>query len=386
MAKTIQEINDKIKQGNAVVVTAEEIIGIVAEEGIEAAAKKVDVVTTGTFSAMCSTGAFLNFGHAEPLIRMTKVKLNGVPAYAGLAAVDAFIGATELKDNGDMTYGGAHVIQDLIDGKEVVLEAESYGTDCYPRKHIKTVVTLNDLNQAYLYNPRNLYQNYPAACNTTDNTIYTYMGRLLPQIGNINYATAGELSPLLNDPQLRTIGIGTRIFIGGAQGYVSGEGTQYKTGQENITEDVVRYAGRTLAVTGDLRQMNTRFIRAASYEKYGVSMFMGIGVPIPIIDEEMLRFVSVKNCDIYTYIEDYSVPRRTRPVLGRVSYEELRSGSVTVNGKKVQTAPMSSLAKAREIAAELKAWIEKGEFLLTEPVASLPTERVTNPLKEIDEV
>lgn len=386
MAKTIEEINQKIKQGSAVVATAEEIIDIVAEKGIKEASKEIDVVTTGTFGAMCSTGAFLNFGHAEPLIRMTKVKLNGVPAYAGLAAVDAFIGATELKENGDMSYGGAHVIQDLIDGKEVELEAESYGTDCYPRKHIKTVVTLNDLNQAYIYNPRNSYQNYPAACNTSDKTIYTYMGRLLPQVGNINYGTAGELSPLLNDPELRTIGIGTRIFIGGAQGYVTGEGTQYKTGRENITEDIVRYAGRTLAVTGELRQMSTRFIRAACYEKYGVSMFMGIGVPIPIIDEEMMKYVSVKNSEIYTYIEDYSVPRRSRPVLGRVTYEELRSGSITLNGNQVQTAPMASLVKAREIANELKGWIEKGEFLLTEPVASLPTEKGMNPLKDIEEV
>src|SRR5690554_1466284 len=148
--KTYAEINEKIRQGKAVVFTAEEIIDIVQEKGYQAATREVDVVTTATFGPMCSSKTFLNFGHSDPPIRMTKVWLNDVPAYAGIAAVDAYIGATELSETRGLEYGGAHVIEDLVAGKKVRLRAKSYGTDCYPRLDVDTFITLEDLNQAYL--------------------------------------------------------------------------------------------------------------------------------------------------------------------------------------------------------------------------------------------
>ncbi|MDN5277216.1 MAG: L-aspartate semialdehyde sulfurtransferase [Clostridiales bacterium] len=382
MAKTFDEINEKIKDGKVVVLTAEEFKDLVEEKGVAQAAKEVDVVTTGTFSPMCSSGAFINFGHSDPPIRMNRIWLNDVPAYGGLAAVDTYIGATELSETQGFEYGGAHVIQDLIDGKKIKLRAESYGTDCYPRKEITTYITLDDLNQAYLFNPRNAYQNYNAATNSSDRILYTYMGTLLPQYGNVTYCTSGELSPLLNDPELRTIGIGTRIFIGGAQGYVAWEGTQFVRNKEVIRDGVIQYSGATLAVVGDMKQMSSRFIRAASYEKYGTTLFVGIGIPIPVLDEDMAKFLAVRNRDIYTQVVDYSVPSRSRPVLRKVSYEELRSGTIELNGKKVPTAPLSSLRKAREIAQVLKEMILKGEFLLQEPIQKLPEDRRFNPLKE----
>ena len=150
MAKTIEEINQKIKNGSAVVLNAEEIIGYVKEKGIKKTAKEVDVVTTATFGPMCSSGAFINFGHSDPPIKMAKVWLNDVPAYAGIAAVDVYIGATELSETEGMDYGGAHVIEDIIAGKPIRLKAISHGTDCYPRKEIETFITRETVNQAYL--------------------------------------------------------------------------------------------------------------------------------------------------------------------------------------------------------------------------------------------
>jgi len=215
MPKTIEEINEKIKNGSVVVLTAEEIISYTEENGIKKTARDIDVVTTATFGAMCSSGAILNFGHSDPPIKMTKVWLNDVPAYAGLAAVDTYIGGTELSEVEGMNYGGAYVIEDLIAGKNIKLRAIGYGTDCYPRKEINTFINKNSINEAYLFNPRNAYQNYSVATNSSDKTIYTYMGKLLPHFGNATYSCAGQLSPLINDPYYRTIGIGTRVFLGG---------------------------------------------------------------------------------------------------------------------------------------------------------------------------
>ncbi len=372
MAKTIEEINEKIKDGTVVVLDAEEIIDYIEENGPKKTAKDVDVVTTATFGPMCSSGAFLNFGHSDPPIKMSKAWLNDVPAYAGLAAVDIYIGAAELSESEGINYGGAHVIQELIEGKTIKLRATAYGTDCYPRKNIETYITKDTINQAYLFNPRNVYQNYAVATNSSNRTIYTYMGKLLPRFGNATFSSAGQLNPLLNDPYYRTIGIGTRIFIGGTQGFIAWHGTQHNPNQHRIANGTTVGPGATLAVIGNIKEMKRDFIRAAIFPGYGVTMFMGIGVPIPVIDKEMVEFLKVRDEDIYTEIEDYSVQRRNRPKYGKVNYRQLRSGKISINGKEVQTGPISSYAKAKSIAQHLSNLIKNRKFLLTEPVDSLP--------------
>jgi uncharacterized protein (DUF39 family) len=382
MAKSIAEINEKIREKRALVLTAEEVIPFVEERGYARAADEVDVVTTGTFSPMCSSGAFLNFGHSKPRMKIQKAWLNGVPAYGGVAACDVYIGATEIPEDdpankihpGRFSYGGGHVIEDLIAGREIELRALSYGTDCYPRKQLRTTLRLEDLNQAYMVNPRNAYQNYNVAVNQSDRVIYTYLGILQPKMGNANYSSAGQLSPLLNDPYLRTIGIGTRIFLGGGIGYVFWEGTQHNPTAERGKNGVPLEGASTLSLTGDMKTMSDRFIRGVSMLGYGASLAVGIGVAIPLIDEEMLGSVSVRDEELFAPVIDYSkvYPNREDGIVARVSYRDLKSGVVTIRGKRVVTASLSSYPMAREIAQTLKGWIQKGRFLLTEKVASLP--------------
>lgn len=379
--KTFEEINEKIRKGSAVVVTAEEVIDIAEDIGVADAAKYVDVVTTATFGPMCSSGAFLNFGHSDPPIRMEKIELNNVNAYGGLAAVDSYLGATEPSRDRGIEYGGAHVICDLINGKKVHLKAYSHGTDCYPRLEIDTYISKDSINEAYLFNPRNCYQNYSAAVNTSGKTLYTYMGVLQPNMGNVNYSTSGELSPLLKDPYLRTIGIGTKIFLAGAEGYIAWQGTQFASGKPRGENGVPLSSAGTLAVIGDLKKMSTEYIRPAVFEKYGTSMFVGIGIPIPVLDSELLCNLSVRNKDIYTSIEDYSVQSSNKPTVAKCSYEELRSGNVFIEGRNIKTSPLSSLYKAREIARELKNRVANKSFTLQPPIAAFPKEAVLNSLK-----
>ena len=376
--KTFQEINDRIKRGEAVVMTAEEVSVMGLTHSPAQVAEKVDVVTTATFGPMCSSGMFINTGHANPPIRMEKATLNGVPVFTGIAAVDLYIGATEVHPE-NPAYGGAHVIEALLAGEDVELEASAKGTDCYPLKSIKTTINRNNLNEMVMYNPRNAYQNYPVAVNLSNRIKYTYMGSLLPKLGNANYSTSGELSPLLNDPEMRTIGMGTRIFLGGTAGYISWYGTQFKSDAELNEFGVPVSNAATLAVIGDGFQMNPSFIKAAYYEKYGVSMFVGIGVPIPVLDEEMAARVMIRNEQITTRILDYGDP--DHPELGRTNYKELMSGEIELKQKKIKTSSLSSLYKAREIADLLKEQIKKGEFLLTEPVEIFPKGKGLNSLE-----
>jgi uncharacterized protein (DUF39 family) len=379
--KTYAEINQKLKSGKAVVLTAEEVSKLAQTASPEEIVEKVDVVTTATFGAMCSSGAIINFGHASPPIRMEKIRLNGVPCYEGLAAVDSYIGATACNpDNPE--YGGAHVIQGLLEGKDVLLEAWGKGTDCYPRKYIKTKINIGIINEFTLFNPRNAYQNYNVAVNTTKKMIHTYMGTLLPNLRNATYSTSGELSPLLNDPDLRTIGIGTRIFLGGAQGFVVWNGTQFHTTKPKNEFGVPVTNAATISVIGNLKEMSPGYIQGAYYEKYGVSMFVGIGVPIPVLDADIARRVSISNSQIETSVLDYGTVGQ--PKLGQVTYEELQSGFIKIKGKKVRTAPVASLSKARKIAGELKEWLQNGRFEITQPVQLFPKNTTLNSLKETE--
>lgn len=381
--KTIEEINKKIKSGKAVVVRADEMTEIVKTKGASAAAREIDVVTTGTFSPMCSSGAFINFGHTKPTIKASKVLLNNVPAYAGIAAVDVYIGATETAEDdplngvypGQFKYGGGHVIHDLIAGKKITLEATAYGTDCYPRKEFEKRVRLSDLPSATLFNPRNSYQNYNCAINLTSRTIYTYMGVLKPKGGNANYATSGLLSPLFNDPYYLTMGMGTRIFLGGAHGYIVGPGTQHNPSVPRGKNGAPLSPGGTLMVMGDMKEMDPKWIAGVSMLGYGCSIAVGIGVPIPVLNEKMARYTGIGDEDIYTQILDYGndYPKGEAKSLGSVSYAELKSGQIRFNGKDVPTVPISSHVRAVEIADILKTWIEKGNFFLTEPQVMLPT-------------
>jgi uncharacterized protein (DUF39 family) len=381
VSKTIKQINERIKAGKAIVVTADEMTDIVRRGGAQKAAEEIDVVTTGTFAPMCSSGAFINFGHTSPRIKSYEVRLNHVPAYAGIAAVDFYVGATKPAEDdplnkvhpGMFKYGGGHVIHDLVAGKKVTLEVTSYGTDCYPNRKVKKEVSLSDLPDARLLNPRNAYQNYNCAVNMSAKTVYTYMGVLKPNVGNANYSTSGQLSPLFNDPHFMTVGLGSRIFLGGAQGYVIGAGTQHNPHVERGPNGTpLRQAG-TLMVTGNLKAMDPKWVLGVSLLGYGCSLAVGLGIPIPVLNEEIARYTGVSDEELFTQLVDYGedFPKGGAKSQGQVSYAELKSGTIRFNGHDVPTVPLSSYSRALEISNILKSWIENGDFFLSEPQAML---------------
>ena len=267
-------------------------------------------------------------------------------------------------------------------GKSLQLFALSYGTDCYPLREIRTYFTLQDLNQAIMVNPRNCYQNYNVAINASEQTIYTYMGRLEPNLKNANYCSAGQLSPLLNDPYYETIGVGTRVWLAGAHGHVYSEGTQHAGGGERTPGGVPTGGAGTLALTGDMKQMKKEFVRGASFPGYGVSLALGVGIPIPILNEEILKRTCVRDRDILAPVIDYGTdyPQNTGKTICQVSYEQLRSGQIEIDGKEVQVGSLSSYYKALEIANLLADEIRRGDFTLSKPLAMLPKESRMKPL------
>ncbi|MEM3546877.1 MAG: homocysteine biosynthesis protein [Candidatus Bathyarchaeia archaeon] len=371
--RTYEEINEKIRKGEVVVLRADEFKRLAENRGFEAAAKEVDVITTGTFGAMCSSGAVINLGHSDPPIKIDKAWINDVPVCHPGAAVDLYIGATQMSETKPFEYGGGHVIEDLIRGNEVELRATAYGTDCYPRTRLETTITKYDLNQFYMLNFRNAYQKYVCATNSRDTTMYTYMGKLLPHYGNATFSGSGELNPLMNDPDYETIGIGTRIFLGGAKGYVIGEGTQH---------DPKNQMG-TLMVRGNCMEMDAKYVRGAAITRYGTSIYVGLGIPIPILSLKIAKNIaSTKDENIKVKVVDYGIPKRERPILREVSYKELKTGRIEILGKTVKVSPLSSIKIALDIAETLKKWIEEGTFYLSKPVENLPKDSIFRPMRE----
>lgn len=197
MPQAIAEINAKIRAGKAKVLTATELKILVADVGVTQAAKQVDVIVTGTFEPMESSGAVLNLGHTDPPIKIRTCWIDGVPAYAGFGAVDIYLGATQEADPSDEApqyRGGGHVIADLIAGKTVAFKAIGHPNDCYPRANFETTITKDSINQFYLFNPRNLYQNFIVGVNGGEETLYTYLGPLQPRLGNAVYSNPGNLA------------------------------------------------------------------------------------------------------------------------------------------------------------------------------------------------
>jgi L-aspartate semialdehyde sulfurtransferase len=380
--KTYEEINNKISKKEAVVLTAEEVIDYVDRKGISKAAKEVDVVTTATFGPMCSSGCFINFGHSKPKIRITEGWLDDVSIYCGIAAVDAYLGATQLRHNdpanmyypGEFRFGGGHVMEKLVKGEQVQLFGLSYGTDDYPRREIRTWITMEDLNQVTMVNPRNCYQNYNAAVNLSKKPVYTYLGILKPEMKNLTYCSAGQLSPLLNDPYYQTIGVGSAVWLAGSKGHVYSEGTQHAPVCERTEEGYPKEGAGTLAVTADMKKMIPKYIRGLSLKGYGASLALGVGIPIPIINEQILQWTTVRDEKLFASVIDYSrdYPEKTGKVICHVSYKELKSGKVTINGKEVATGSLSSYSMALEIADLLKDEISKGRFLLNKPYGKIP--------------
>jgi len=383
--RTIAQINDKIHQRCVVVWTVEELKARVAEIGVTQAAKEVDVITTGTFEPMESSGAIINLGHTDPPIKIRQCWLDGVPAYAGFGAVDLYLGATQAVDytgvgevpdtEESKERGGGHVIEDLIADKPVQLRALGQATDCYPRASLTTTLTKETINQFYLFNPRNLYQNFIVGVNGGDRTLFTYLGPLQPRLSQAVYSNPGAISPLFNDPELELIGIGTKVFLGGGTGYVAWEGTQHFPLQKRLPNRTPVGPAATLALIGDAKQMNPKWVRGCYFKHYGPSLMLGVGVPLPVLNEEVVKHCAVQDKDIVAPVVDFSIPRRVRPTFGLVSYAQLKTGRLTIEGKSVRVAPLASIYLSGQVAQELKQWITEGKFTLTEAVAPIPMDR-----------
>lgn len=122
-------------------------------------------------------------------------------------------------------------------------------------------------------------------------------------------------------------------------------------------------------VLGNLKEMKPEWLIGTSHLGYGCSLAVGLGIPIPILNEQVAEWAGLSDEDLLAQVVDYSqdYPNGIKRNYGIVSYAELKSGKINILGKEVSTVPITSFIKSKEVAEILKGWIQRGEMLLTEP-------------------
>lgn len=281
--KTIADINARLKQGRAVVLTAHEFKANIRKGNVYTL-DDVDIVTTATHGIMSGTAAALSVPVTERGVfgRAKEAWLNGVPGYPGptpnerLGYVDLMVYGTSSSRDRAGSYGGGHLFRDLVERREVDIEVV---TDS--GKRLTRTFTLDELAFARMYNTRNSFRSYMAFGNFKGdkpaNTIFSY--RPMTKDTGITVIGSGEVNPLQNDPGLRTIGVGTLALVNNAPGVVVGSGTLSYPERAN------------LSVVADMFEMDPRYMGGVATSE-GAEVLNAISAAIPVVDENVLEGLS----------------------------------------------------------------------------------------------
>ena len=366
MNRTFEEINEKIKAGKAQVLTAQEAKTLIKEKGVQDFANNVDVVTFASFEMHTNALIYLSFGQTDPLIYFSEVYINNVPAYPCGPTDIALSCTASSKENPE--YSGAHVLEDLIKKKDVHLKAFGENLEVFTNKEFETWFNLKNLNHGKLFLNQAIIQNNIVATNSGEKDINSPMGTLIGKLENSTFNSSSYLNPLINDPYTNLIGIGTKVWIAGASGVIVGHGSNHNPLQKRNEYGIPIGPGITLSAIVNIETMNPKWIRGGFIKSYGPVLYIGVGIPIPVLNEETAKYISITDDKIHSTIVDFSIPRRTKPTFGQCTYSELRTSTVIINKKPTLSAPLSSMALAIEICNELKNAILKKNFLLSEKV------------------
>lgn len=369
MNRTYEKINDKIKTGNVQVLTAFEAKAYIKEKGIKSFFENVDIVICSSFEMHTNALLCLSFGQTDPLIYFSCAYINNVSAYP-TGPVDLVLPMiTPSLDNPE--YSGAHVLEELVSGKDLHFKAQGKNLEVFQNKEFETWFNLKNLNVCRLFVNQAINQNSILATNSGDKDINSNMGTLLANLENSTFNSSSYLNPLVNDPFCKTIGIGTKISVAGANGFITGFGSNHNPKQKRNEYGIPIGGGITLSCVSDVEGMNPRWVRGGYLKSFGPVLYLGIAVPIPVLNIEIAEYLSITDDKIHTTIVDYSIPRRTKPTFGQCTYSELRTSTVVINNKPTLAAPLVSMAWSIEVANALKNNILAKSFYLAEPIKSV---------------
>ena len=312
MERSFSEIRAKVDRGEAVVLTAREVSEVLADGG-RVSLQEVDVVTCATRAVMSGTYAVLSFPAAPPgsFRRAIGVTLNGVPGIVGpcpnerLGIVDLIVFGTAASRE-EPRYGGGHLLRDLVEGEEVRVEVE---TDT--GSALEVDLKLADMPTARLFGTRHSFKNYSAFVNPGEERVATIFHATTfdPCWNGASVSGCGRMNPLENDPLLETIGVGTRVLINGAEGFVLGRGTRSSPDRPSLSG----YA--------DMHGMDPEYMGGFGTSA-GPECISSWAVPIPVLREGILERMAGLEGSIPLPVVDVA----SRQELGRATYADVWEG------------------------------------------------------------
>ena len=311
--RCVADINRKLAEGTAVVMTADELCRSV-RSGSNVAFRDVDIVTAATCGLMSGTYAVLSFPFCEPnrFVRASRLFLNGIEGYPGpcpnerIGLIDAIVhGTRHSRDN--PRYGGGHLFRDIVAGKPIDVAVV---TDTGETLHGE--ITLDRMPHAVLHGSRHAFRNYVGFVNPGGDPMATIFcsSPLPPDLGGATACGCGEINPIQKDPGLRTIGIGTRVMLNGGTGYVTGLGTRSSLERP------------CLSVVADMHTMNPDNM-GGFQTSAGPEVIQTWAVPIPMIDETVFATAQTLDEDIPLVVTDV----RGRTPMAEATYADLWTGT-----------------------------------------------------------
>lgn len=309
MIRSYSEIVERVERKEAVVMTAEEVSQLV-QAGKASRLSEVDVVTTATRAVMSGTYAVLSFPVASPgsFFRARRGWINGIEVQVGpcpnenLGILDLMVLGT-AHSRSRPNYGGGHLFRDLVEGKKALVEVE---TDC--GRYIRTEVGLEEMPFARLFGSRHAFKNYSAFVNAGSEPVATIFHRLAfaPQCAEATFSGCGLINPLKNDPLLESIGIGSRILLNGAEGYVIGTGTRSSREKPNLSG------------FADMHKMNPELM-GGFVTSAGPECICSWAMAIPVVSQKILAEIARPDEDITLPVSDVS----SRAAIGVADYGDV---------------------------------------------------------------
>ena len=373
-------LRERQRQGQLRVRLAADWRALVAAVGLAEAYAETDVVVAADAGFSDQGSLHLHLGPTDPPIRLRDPSVGGVSAQAGGGAADLVLPIGGGLAEGSRR-GGAQILAELLEGREVNLDSGGEGTRLQPRRELHTRLDLARIGGGRLLLHRAIVENGLVAVSSGDGLLPSPYGPLLGPFGNALWTAGGAGSIGLTMPALAQLGPGSPVLVAGAVGWVVGSGSGHQPQPRRQSSGHARSPGAVAAVAVDLHALEPGWLRPCFFEAQGSALLVPIAAPVALTDAATALQAAAADGQLEAPVLDLSVPRRLKPGFGSVTYAALRSGRIEVEGRELRTAPAHSPRLAEAIARELVRRLEEDAFPLRLPVLPLSPRPALLPLE-----
>jgi uncharacterized protein (DUF39 family) len=358
------------EQGELRVLSAEAFRRLARDHDVATAFARTDVVVAADAVFTDQASLHLSLGPTDPPIRLKGIRLGEVQGLASGGSGELVLPIGGALGDLDRC-GGATVLHRLLKGEAVPLAATGEATRQHPRRELHTELTLKRVASGRLLLHRAIGENGIVAASSQPGLCHSPIGPLLGPLTTALYSCGGAGSIGMTSPGLRALGPGSPVLVAGAIGWVLGSGSGHQPQPRRQASGHARSPGAVAAVAVDLHGLDPHWLRPCHFEGHGTGLLVAIAAPVPLLNLTEAAWAATGPEALQAPVLDLAIPRRVRPALGQVSYAELLTGRVEVQGRRLRCAPAHSPRLATSITERLISLLRAGDFPLRLPALPL---------------